>query len=180
MKERTKKLYSNFALQHKLDLQSIKVWAEEEKTNYSAYELTDSAYALREIIKFTEDTLKELKKQEKMSWAKCGIICITADVSGPIDTPYCVGQLKVEEIPDIPKRHKDPERYDEFMKFMGIPPELYLNDMIRLHWPNFMEWYNQRLRDAKPSPKGLDPSKTTTTAKLSIRKKREIEFIKEE
>lgn len=180
MRDSTKRLYNYISMNHKLMHQEIENWSKEEKDNYSAFELADSSYALREMIAFMEDTVKQLKKQENMAHAKCGVIYVTSTAEGPIKTPYCQATVHVKQIPEIPKLHKNPEEYQTFMSYLGIPQDLIDADMIRLQWNSFMDWYNTRIAQGYPTPKGIDVSKTVSTASLRIRKKKEIEFIPRE
>jgi hypothetical protein len=142
--------------------------------NMSVREVVDGVYALRE----TRDYLDKIKKDvEKMrSWfAKVGVLHCEARDLTEVRTKYCTGK-PVEDVQFIfpQKREKDPKGFDAVMKDLGIPEEIYKNEVVRIHWPEFQNYCNKLLAEAKNPPGEISPSDSMGKYDFKIVKRRGV------
>lgn len=70
---------------------------------------------------------------------------------------------------NIPSRSKDPEAYDAFMEWIGVPEPLIGTELVRVHWPTFKKTFTKLVSEGKPLPPGIDPEKTHAHYQLRYR-----------
>jgi hypothetical protein len=127
-------------------------------------ELANRTYGLREIIKYTEDIHNEVKKTHDVYQKITALLYVQAGEGGPIRTEYATCTPKVRLIAVIPKKRRDPEKYNALMRFLNVPPELYAGDeefeIVRPHWPGLVAHLSELMSQGQPLPPGIDPEST--------------------
>lgn len=148
------------------------------RTETDMKELADIAYATREAVKFVEEIRKDLNKINDVA-QKLGTLAWTklSPDGEPIRTDYCIGTPKVHQGASLPTKDKDFESYEKLMNYIGIPYELYGGEyeVVRPHWPGFIEWLSDRAEQGEPLPPGVDPERKYPIFKLSCRKVKEVD-----
>lgn len=132
-----------------------------------AEELCDAVYALRETSALLDDARKETDKLKELFEKLCCLSWLATDGS-PIRTDYCTGSPDVRQAPITPR--PDTPEYAEMCKHFGIDP----TSPFRPHWPTMVERVTEDARQGRPLPPGVDPAKTLSVFKVSVRKKRPI------
>jgi hypothetical protein len=158
---------------------SVAALKDRMKTNNDMEDQTDLAYVVREILALSEDVRKELEKLQKQAHLIACLQWIKAVSDGEmrtdkISTEYVTGVPNVKEGASLPKLKTEPEQYRKMMEFFGVKPEFVDKDILRVHWPRFMELMNEMTAAGKPYPPGIDAKKTFPMYELSLRKKKAI------
>ena len=82
------------------------------------------------------------------------------------------GVPDVEMSASIPSRTADPDNYDAFMKWLGLPQHLLDAGLMRVHWPTLAKKITELMAEGKPLPDGIDPTKTTPVKVMKYRARR--------
>lgn len=137
-------------------------------------DMADHIYALKESIKFIE----KLKKETEAELTRCErIFCfqsIEEHAGEACRTDYCTVSPKVRQHVPIPKLGKDPELYYALMDHIGVQREISDRELVRLHWPAFIDWLSESQAAGKPLPPGLDPTAVQAIYSTICRAKGEI------
>jgi len=139
-------------------------------------ELADIAYAFRETHKYLADIASETKRaQEAVEKLTCLLWVNTSD-GGTIRTKHCSATPQMKLTASIPKKHSHPERHSKLMGHLGVPEKLWKGDLelVRIHWPSFVEYTSALEEQGKSLPPGIDADKTYTVYRLRIVKKRNV------
>lgn len=176
MKPEAKEIYSEV----KECFQSVIMKMEELKQDVlstpDTKELVDMIYALRETYKYADDLRKEIERLRILA-ARIGVVHCDAQMIERVQTDYCSGTPKETSTFNYPhKRIKDPERYDTLMQALGIPFDVYSQELVRIHWPEFQRYCQRLLALGKNPPAGIDPADSNPVYDFSIRKKKEIDY----
>jgi hypothetical protein len=164
---RIKKHYQSLIM----ELESIKVSLKSDTIS----DLVDTVYALREAHKYSDDARKEIERIRFLA-AKFACLYCFEHAHDKINTNWCTGTPKETLTFNYPaKRYKDAERYDTLMKALGIPEEVYTQELVRIHWPNFQEYCQKLLAVGKNPPCGIKIDDSNETYDFTIKKKREID-----
>lgn len=139
-------------------------------------ELADFAYAFREMSKFCADLAAEFKRAQELCEKLACLIWIKTSDGRNIKTPYCTATPRLKTTAAIPKKKHDPERYQALMEFLKVPKELWNgeNEIVRVHWPSFIEYTTALEEQGERMPPGLDTDKTYTVYTLRIVKRKSV------
>ncbi len=141
-------------------------------------ELVDTAYVLRETSKLCNDMRKMCDVLRELSEKICCVIAIKDESVGAIKTEYASGTPNVKMMASIPKKKTHPEKFAALMEHLGIPAELWEeeSDVVRPHWPGFVNHLTALAAAGKPLPPGIDADKTYPVYSLDpLRKKKGIQ-----
>jgi hypothetical protein len=137
-------------------------------------ELADRAYALRDMHKYVDDLRKELD-QTKSVCERIACLLWAKDSEGdPIRTDHCTASPKIKYMASLPSRTRDPEAYANLMGHLGIPDGLLPEDVVRPHWPGFVNYMTRLAEEGLPLPEGIDVDKTYPVYSLTIRGKKGV------
>ena len=177
MKEQTLQMHREAHMLAKQLMLVVHKYRKQNESELNLYELVDSSYAIRDILQVVEDVKKDLEKERRMVEAKTGMACMTLKESElKLSTWHCSAKVISELIPNLPRRSSDPEMYDKFIGFFGVKKKFLKYDLLRIHFPNLMNWYNHCwLARGKPEIPGIQTKDHNTIYKLQIRKKKDIE-----
>ena len=138
-------------------------------------ELVDLIYALREAYGYADELRKELEKLRKLC-ARVAVVHCDSQMIEKVKTEYCTGTPKETSTYNYPARRiQDPERFDTLMAALGIPQDVYTQELVRIHWPEFQAYCQRLLEEGKNPPAGIDPADSNPVYDFSIRKRKEIE-----
>ena len=176
MKDETLLMHKDSHMLAKQLMIVIHKFRKQNEKELNLFELVDADYALREILQVVDDIRKDIEKERRMVEAKTGMACMTAEKDLEIKTWYCSAKVISELIPSLPRRTTDPETYDKFMRFFGVKKKFLEFDLLRIHFPNLMNWYSHSwLASGKPEIPGIQTKDHNVIYKLLIRKKKDIE-----
>lgn len=139
-------------------------------------ELADWVYALRESYTFVDNLRKDIKAAMETCEKLACLFWIEMQDGDPIKTEYVTATPKVKMIASIPSKKKDPEQYAKLMNFLGVDEKLYDEiEVVRPHWPGFVEMVSQLAEKGLPLPDGIDPTKTFPQYSLIVRKQKGVD-----
>jgi len=147
-----------------------------EATKADLNELADTALAMRSIAEFADEIRKRANSIKELAEKAACMVAVSMRHVGPIETEYCKATPEVKPIATLPDKRRNPEEYAALMQYYGIPELAYAGDnpLMQVYWPGVMERLNADLAAGKPTPPGIDPSKTTNKFTLSIRRKKGV------
>lgn len=133
-------------------------------------ELADFALVLHEMEQQYDDLRKQARKVREAAEKLCCLLWLkNSDDGGPVRTEHVTATPRILQAVNIPK--KETKEYAELMESLNVPPEVWQNDLVRVHWPGFVEHFTKLLEDGKQMPKGVNPNKRYQTFGLVLRKK---------
>ena len=139
----------------------------------------DIAMAMKSCYKYVDDLRKELKRTQEQSERIACILWLKDSDGDPIRTDYVTAIPRIKQMAAIPKRSSSPLEYSRLMTFLGVPEELWGDDaveeVVRVHWPGFVEYLTKLAEDGLPMPDGIDPDKTYPVYSLTLRQKKEVD-----
>lgn len=137
------------------------------------HEQADYAYAFREIYRLADDLRKEAQLNKDLSEKIACLLWVKDGTGESIRTEHCTCTPKVRMSAKIPKKSHDPEDYANLMRFLQIPESVWNIpdedfEVVRIHWPGFIEYVSKLLEEGKPLPPGVDPEKSHPLYSLTI------------
>lgn len=181
MRQSAKDMHRKVREAHAAAHEAIVRMTSEVKDCLDIKELADFAYATQDAWKLADDTRKQLNILHELVEKIAGVLWATTSMDGePIRTEYCTATPNPKPIATIPKRSTDPEAYKTLMLHLGVPEALLNTDnedkeVIRPHWPGFVDYLTRELAAGRPLPPGIHPDKTYMKYNLSIRAKKGVE-----
>lgn len=141
-------------------------------------ELSDTAYALRESLKFAKHQKVEVEKLGKLVAQLTTLLWSQMPtVLREIETDWCKCSPDPQPRASVPKPDRDWDRYKKVMESVGVPKELIETQMMRIDWDLFGEYLAQRKAEGHGLPDGIDPGRTYTEYRLHIRKRRDLNEV---
>lgn len=143
------------------------------ETETDERELADLSFALRECESLINDVRKELSKTllkaKYMTCLRWTASQMVKQDGQPIRTSYVTATPDIKMYVPFPAK-MGKEGWEEFNEYLGIPGEVYEKDLMRPNYPAMVEYCTKLVRDGKPLPPGLDPSKQQPQHDLKMRK----------
>jgi len=152
--------------------------AEQLPTMSSQGELADTALAMREAARYFKDALKEVEKIRELAERLACLLWLKDAVGDPIHTDHVSATPQVKTMASVPKRSTQPEQHAALMQWLGVPDHLWAADgpeVVRVHWPSFVELLTTNAEQGKPLPDGIDPDKTYPRYSLTMRRKKDVD-----
>ncbi len=153
----------------------VKALHEKVAACHDMVELTELAWTLKQSHKYADDMRKELERTQK-TCERLACLLWTKTDGGPIRSPSCTATPRVKMMASLPHRERDPEAYAALMSYLKIPPELWGDkdnyDVVRVHWPGFVDYLTEKIENGEPTPPGIDVTKTYPVYGLTMRGKR--------
>jgi hypothetical protein len=142
-------------------------------------ELTDLGYFFNEVTQLLEDLRKEIaRRHEVVKQVVCMAASQRAATTGsavePVRTDYTTATPRIKTHVRLPKRHKDPETYDQIMTGLDVPIGLVQSGVFQLNWNAMADYLDTLKKQGLPLPKGLDEEFKVKTFELTYRRKKEI------
>lgn len=138
-------------------------------------ERVDLAFLMRELSELCDDLRKESNKaRELLDNVMCAVWAKEFEEhpeTGPIRGTLATATPKVRFGVTLPSKSKDPERYEEFMRWLEIPQELIDAGVVSTHWPRMTEWLTERAKEGRPMPAGIDVESTYPVYSTTLRRK---------
>lgn len=138
-------------------------------------ELADTAYAMNKAYAYLDDLRKEVKGTKELCERMACLLWAKLNEGDPIRTKHVTATPNIKMTASVPKRHKDPEKFEALMRFLKIPQELWELEVVRPHWPSFIEYTSKRLEAGLPLPDGIDPSAVYPVYSLILRGRLEVQ-----
>lgn len=138
-------------------------------------ELADAAFAMREIYNYLDDLRKEVKANKELCERMTCLLWARTSTGDPVRTPFVTATPCIKMTASIPKRSTNLEAWEALMRFLKIPEELWSEEVVRPHWPSFVEYTSKLLEQGKPLPDGIDPNKTYPVYSLTLRGKIDVD-----
>ncbi len=175
MKQEAVSLYEAFIAAHADLYLPLKRLRERMQRTNDMHELVDTVLVLREMYKYADDLRKEIQRTRDVCERITCVIWAKGTDAEPIRTAYVTASPDIKYMASIPKRKTDPEKYAALMNFLGIPDQLWRTtgpEVVRAHWPGFVDYVSARMEAGLPLPDGLDVEKTYPVYKLTLRRKK--------
>jgi hypothetical protein len=173
-----KQYYSRVKEAHE-DLIRIRIEVKEKAEQLNSMEeFADLAYALEMSGKMIDDLEKENRLLNELMQRKACMLWVTRSLDGSnIKTEYTNAKPVMKEIATLPRRHKDPQAYNELMKFLGVPAELLEGDKppVGMDWKGMVDMLSDRKAKGLPLPPGIDPDKTYPLYELHMMRRKDVD-----
>lgn len=143
------------------------------KTCDDMRETADIAYLTKKAAEYTKQLTTQLNKISEVAQKRTCIMAIEDDHETEIRGKYVVASPDMKMMAPIPKRKKEPERFEELMNALEIPNALWqgtTEEAVRPHWPGIIELTNKNIQEGKKLPDGLDENSMYPIYKLRMRK----------
>lgn len=154
----------------------------------SVKELTDAAYAYREMEKYIDDIRKEVKATRERCEKTAALIHLRdlGVTSDKIETEYCSARINTRQMSSIPTFERKPEEYNKLMDFLGVDHNLrdqgkILTDqgeieteVVKVNWQGFTDLLTRLAANGFPLPDGIDTKATFIEYSLHIRKRKGV------
>lgn len=140
-------------------------------------EIADVVYATREALRFIDEVKKDVRKANEVAQRLGCLKWTEAGDEEPIRSENCTGTPDVRMTAKIPSRTKDPEAFEQLMRALKIPEELWVSDGVRIHWPGFVDYLTALLSDGKQLPAGIDPASKYPVFTLTVKKVRDMDEV---
>lgn len=141
-------------------------------------ELADISYALLKSEQALVDLAKEIRMFKEIVDKSLCALWVQSGNPDPIRTEYVTASPGVKMMASLPRHNSDPERYAALMKYLGVKAEFSQGvdgkDLVRPHWPGFVEHLTQLAEQGKPLPPGIDADKTYPVYQVSLRAKKGV------
>lgn len=138
--------------------------------------LTDELYATREMEKVVKEMVSRLRKRRDfLEKAICLIWQKDSPDGEPIRTDYCTATPKPTVTPKLPTYKNDPDAYIRLMQYFGVSYDAAKAEVLRPHWPAFVEFFADILAEGKPIPEGIDPSVMYPVFNVTVKSKKGIQ-----
>lgn len=178
MRPELKDLYKQIRAVHQRFVQ-IDAWLEEEiKCATDKYDMTDVAFASREISELCKEIVKLANQKQRFAERMACLIAIAEANPNAYQTDYVTASPDIKTIVSIPKKSTHPEGFGKLMQYLGVPDELYSGEgdkeVVRPHWPGLVDRIARDLAEGKPMPPGTDPNKTYAEYKLKMRERKGV------
>lgn len=135
-------------------------------------ETVDTAYALKECFDLAEDTLKTLRAIKGLIDRLACTMMVRDNIVAGYETEYCLCTAKCKVSISIPSRSKNPEKFLEIMRSVGVPENLLGDDetpeCCRLHYPGIVEKVSKMLAAGEPLPLAFQEIPQYTEYKVRI------------
>jgi len=164
MNQTVRELYIDVRDFHHKLLRVLPEIEQEIKSGSDEKEMADLAYAMREIARLCDDARKRCEQKKRLAeQLACALTIAVTQSAEPIRTEFCRASPKMRSIVSVPRRSKEPEKYAELMKYLGVPEHLWQGGehaVVNTHWPGLMDLLAAKQERGEPLPPGIDPNKT--------------------
>jgi len=133
-------------------------------------ELTDIGFICKELYGQIDDLRKRIKEVQELA-EKLACLKGATERLNSFHGTLATGTPCVEMSANLPHPKKSPEEYLALCAYLGIPDQMIQNDLFRLHWPGFREFFTKEMAAGKPLPPGINLEKVYSHHKLRYRKK---------
>jgi hypothetical protein len=141
--------------------------------NTELEDLADTAHALKRCQEMTDEIKKSVSHSfELTSKVICAKWAQENTDGEPIRTAHCTCTPRIRFAAVLPKKGDDD--YKVLMNHLGINETMVETDAVRPHWPGFTDYVTELLSQGKPTPPGIDPTKTYPVYSVTILKKKGI------
>ena len=147
----------------------------EEKDSITSKDLRalcELGYFSREIARMLKDLQVEF---DKISALAQKIACLkwiqTEEELAQVETNEfkCSPQLQMSA--NIPSHSKEPEKYIDLLKWLGVEEEVASKGLLRVHWPTLRDLLTEMQELGKPLPNGISADKTHAHYSLKYKTK---------
>jgi len=149
------------------------------QTSNDKEELADLVLAMKHSLKYLKDLQKEVNQCANMAERIACLLWLKEGTGEPIRTEYTTATPTIKEVAAIPTRRKNPEAFAALMRGLNVPADLWIDsdvdEVVRVHWPGFVEYMTRRAGAGLPLPAGIDPHKVYPLYSLTVRKTKEID-----
>lgn len=133
-------------------------------------ELASQLFALRELAKWgkaieadAERASKVLKAAVALRWVR---ECPTGET---IRCPEGTASPFIKTGSTTPSKKKNPEKYAAMLTELGVPQNLQDNEVVRIHWPGWVEHLTELTRQGLPLPDCVDADSTYEIHEIVLR-----------
>lgn len=170
-------MYKTMRAAHRQMVEIDALMEREITSSISKEDDADSAYALREIAKFADDTRKRCEKLKRLAEKMAVMISLTEGSADSIRTDHCTASIKMRTVVTVPNRNRNPAEYVKLMEWLGVPEHFWKGrpePIVETYWPGLIEYLCEQLADGKPLPPGIDPNKTYPEYSLVCTKRKGV------
>ena len=144
----------------------LEIRADEHSAN--VVEEIDLAFAARESLSTLEELTKRIRKLQTL----CESLAAKQMIGDPIRTEFCTASPKPRIWYKIPyKRGGNEEEFDGIMKTLGVPSNVYENELVRFHGPGVADYCTKMIGECKEPP---FKDVVTTELGITMRKTRDV------
>lgn len=137
-------------------------------------ELADICYALREVFTLIDDMRKETRKLQDYA-SKLFTVIWASDPNSTEDkvkTDWCTVSAEPKTRCSSPSPEKEPERYRDVMKLLGVPDDVIELKALRADWDSFGDWLTEMQLAGKAIPDSV--GRTYTEYRVHIRSRKRL------
>ena len=143
---------------------------------FSIEEKVDLLYSVEQMLDILEDAKKHCRAMvstlQKIICLQYALQSVTGE---PVRTDYVTASPMVNNSPRIPSRKTEPEAYKALMDALGINEEVYNNDMVRPHWPGFVDFVQMKQLEGVALPDHVkEIMKPSPIYSVTLRKKKGV------
>jgi hypothetical protein len=140
----------------------------EEMKPLSPEELTDIGFICKKMYEQIDDLRKEVQNLQDLA-EKLACLKAISEEKVKIQGQLATGTPDVSMSANLPHPQKNPEAYLALCDYLGFPEVAVQNDLFRIHWPGFKEFFTKLMGEGKPVPPGIELDKTHAHYKLKYR-----------
>jgi len=148
----------------------------ETKERVSKLELRDVCtvgYCAKEIAKLLKDLRIEYDKLSELAQRIACLrwVQLQEDAPEKIETELYKCRPDLQMSANIPSHSKEPEKYIELLKWIGVEEAVASTGLLRVHWPTLKEVITEQQSLGKPLPAGISADKTHAHYTIKYRSK---------
>lgn len=153
---------------HNDEFQTLLGWVR-DTPSMKTRELIQLGWMLQENERVFDDLRKEYAKLSAVLHKLLCVRWLTADGPPEVTVNDITAMPNPRHVPTLPKPTEDD--YLRLLAYLGVPEDLAVKDLVRVHWPKFAEYYDERVAKGEPLPEGCDPSKEHVQYKVNFKRK---------